>query len=865
MDENPNTCVRVEADRPADGKEILSVPANLSEARSLIQDFQDELTQTRAKRDHRLTAELSNSPSQDSSIYLFDLAPVASVSLDIRGSILKANQKLGELFGFSSESLQQKAWIDLIAEMDRPSIARWIRDASFVSQPAPIEARMVRKDLSVFFGLIEWTVVHRHVAVSSPDQPYILAAITDITAQKQVETQNKLNEARLQSLFALSQSTALSTSELLDQTLSEAIRLTGSKIGFIYIYDEKTRQFTLNSWSEEAMLQCRITEKQTKYELEKTGIWGEAVRQRKPILINDYNLPNPLKKGYPEGHVQLKRFLTIPIFSGSEITAVVGVANKEGLYDQSDIRQLTLLMDSSWEYVRRKKAESLIRENEEFYRTTLYSIGDGVITTDVNGCVQQMNRVGEELTGWTEGEARGKSVDDIFRIVNESSTRPSENPVRKVLAHGVPVGLANHTRLLSKHGAYRPIADSSSPIKNSTGETIGAVLVFRDQTTEYETEKSLRSAERKFRQLFENLTTGLALHEMIFDSSGRPVDYRFLEINPAFEHLTGLKADEVLGRTIREVIPSIEQSWLDKYGQVAATGEPVTFEDYNAALDRHYYVLAYSPQIGQFAVLFTDITDQKKAQNIIFQLNNDLEKRVRQRTADLESANRELEAFAYSVSHDLRAPLRAMKGFSEALAEDYAGQFDSTGRQYLDRIQNASLKMNQLIDDLLNLSRVNQFEMIRRVVNMSEIGHEIADSLQAQDPLRTIEWVIQENVSAFGDGHLLQIALQNLLENSFKFTGPCPAARIEFSCSEQGKEKIFTIQDNGVGFDMKDAQRLFGAFQRLHRDQDFPGTGIGLATVKRIIHRHGGRIWCDSGVNCGAVFHFTIGTPNTSV
>jgi len=234
------------------------------------------------------------------------------------------------------------------------------------------------------------------------------------------------------------------------------------------------------------------------------------------------------------------------------------------------------------------------------------------------------------------------------------------------------------------------------------------------------------------------------------------------------------------------------------------------------------------------------------------------ERELEQRTVDLEAINRELEAFSYSVSHDLRAPLRSLDGFSQAILEDYADKLDETGRDYLKRIQNASQSMSRLIDELLKLSRVTRQEMHVEEVNLSEIVRHIAAELTASQPQRQAEFIIAQEILVKGDGQLLQILLRKLLENAWKFTGKNPSTRIEFGCRVYNEEKVYYITDNGVGFDMKYAFRLFQPFQRLHRESDFPGTGIGLATAQRIVHRHGGRIWAEAEVGKGATFYFTI-------
>ncbi len=236
------------------------------------------------------------------------------------------------------------------------------------------------------------------------------------------------------------------------------------------------------------------------------------------------------------------------------------------------------------------------------------------------------------------------------------------------------------------------------------------------------------------------------------------------------------------------------------------------------------------------------------------------EARMRERTAELEAANRELEAFSYSVSHDLRAPLRTIDGFSRILLEDYADRLDEEGEDYLGRVRAASRHMDTLIEDLLDLSRVSRGPLRREVIDLSAMARGIVRKLKGAQPERRVRFVAEEGVVAFGDANLLAVALENLLGNAFKFTQKEDEATIEFGAVTQGDGGVaYYVRDDGAGFDPRYADKLFGAFQRLHGAEEFEGTGIGLATVARIVHRHGGRVWAEGEVGEGATFYFTLG------
>jgi light-regulated signal transduction histidine kinase (bacteriophytochrome) len=261
---------------------------------------------------------------------------------------------------------------------------------------------------------------------------------------------------------------------------------------------------------------------------------------------------------------------------------------------------------------------------------------------------------------------------------------------------------------------------------------------------------------------------------------------------------------------------------------------------------------------SSFVGTVEDVTDRKRKEDEIRRLNAELEDRVRERTAQLAAANEDLQGFAHSVSHDLRAPLRGIDGWSLALLEDCSERLDDQGRGHLARVRAEAQRMGALIDDLLGLARVTRAEMRSSPVDLSAVAAAVLDRLREGGPGRIVEVEIEPGLEARGDRALLEIALTNLLENAWKFTGARPAARIEVGRLRRDGREVFFVRDNGAGFDMAYAGKLFGAFQRLHRLSEFPGTGIGLATVQRIIRRHGGEVWAESAPERGATFFFTL-------
>ncbi len=336
-------------------------------------------------------------------------------------------------------------------------------------------------------------------------------------------------------------------------------------------------------------------------------------------------------------------------------------------------------------------------------------------------------------------------------------------------------------------------------------------------------------------------------------------DGYFKRINPVWEKTLGYDDDELLRTPYVEFVhPDDRASTIAAAKQVTEGGHISRFRNRYRCRDGSYRWFMWSASVSsdglQHFASARDITDEKRAEDEIAALN----KTLVEHNTQLESINNELEAFSYSVSHDLRSPLRSLDGFSQALMEDCGDKLDSEGQDNLLRIRRASQRMGQLIDDLLNLSRLTRADMNRQIVDLSKLAKETAEEIRATDATRDVEFVIADGLEVEGDPRLLAVLLTNLLGNAWKFTARRPHTRIELGSIGANSSREFFVRDNGVGFDMAYAGKLFGAFQRLHAMNEFPGTGIGLATVQRIVSRHGGRVWAESAVEAGATFHFTL-------
>ena len=322
---------------------------------------------------------------------------------------------------------------------------------------------------------------------------------------------------------------------------------------------------------------------------------------------------------------------------------------------------------------------------------------------------------------------------------------------------------------------------------------------------------------------------------------------------------------EIFLELVQEVLGKHHYGDLSETRQAIAE-EKVLLKEYSETLVRKLESKAVQLEQAN-RQLHAEIIERRRAEEAIRQLNDQLEQRVRARTAELEAANHELSAFSYSVSHDLRAPLRSIDGFSKLIEDRCGAHLDETCRSYFARVRASARSMGGLIDDLLKLAKITRVEMQRVPVDMTALARKIADDLQGVDPVRQVRWEIAEGLGTEGDPKLIQVALENLLGNAWKFTGKRADARIEFgkridetslaAAAIHSGTPVYFVRDNGAGFDMAYGKKLFGAFQRLHSEAEFEGTGIGLATVQRILHRHGGRIWAEAEVEKGATFYFT--------
>ncbi|MCX6032833.1 MAG: PAS domain S-box protein [Chloroflexi bacterium] len=1237
--------------------------ASLGETARLYQEtraWAAELEQRVTER----TGALRESEARFSTV--FHTSPIGiSITRLADGQYIDVNEAFLSFFGYTREealshtSLRLQTWAFPEA---RDRVVKMLREQG---RARNIEAQYRRKSGEIWTGLFSAAVM------DVAGELHILVLLQDITERKQAEERIQYLNAALHAIRNVNQ---LITKEkdrgrLLDSACRVLTESRGYLSAWVALIDaEGALQATFESGLGNAFLPL--------VEQMKQGQLPDCARRAlsEPGGVVVINPPSdcgecPLTRYYPErGGMSACLAYEGKVYGLLTVSIPTTALGKE---EQALFHELAGDLSFALHVIEveqvQRQAEEALRESEERYRTTLYSIGDSVITTDTEGRVWQMNPAAEKITGWREAEAKGKPIGDVFCIVNEDTRREVENPVERVLREGMVIGLANHTLLIARDGAEYPIADSGAPIRNLQGEITGVVLVFRDQTAERAAEKTLRESERKFREtvtsldegyysvtpdglllehnpaynrilgfdiaqdlkgqktpdfwqnpddrkqylnalmtqgfirnyqvnakktsgekmavllnshlvkdeqgrlvriegtftdfterrrieealeaseakyraLFENAQVGMyrskldgsailavnrklceifgyredemienpatirwadsaarermvidlrktgSLHDYeldiltksgevracsvsiqlypdrgyiegsaiditerkraeeeirrlnaeleqrvvertaqlqtankqleselterkraetslreseerfrrlseaafeaiiiheggvllntndqypemfgyelkellgkqvmpltiapeaiesvrkeiatggrgpyesiglrkdgtkfpmeirvremgyggrkvrvaaimditerkraeealresesrfraaaegsldafyifksVRDEKGQIVDFEFVDLNAHGEKLIGMPRKEIISQRLCELIPiNRTDGFFDKYVRVVETGEtldeefPINAEQINAAWLHHQVV----PLADGVAITSRDVSERKRAEEEIDQLNKDLARRA----TELQAANKELEAFAYSVSHDLRSPLRAIDGFSRILIEEYAGSLDAEGNRLLNVVRTNTQRMDQLITDLLTLSRITRGEMQSSRIDMTALAQTIYRELAPPEAHAAFTFSVAPLPNASGDPALLRQVWSNLISNAIKYTMPKDKRRIEIGSRVESGMIVYFVKDNGVGFDPAYTHKLFGVFQRLHKTAEFEGNGVGLAIVQRIVHRHGGRVWAEGQVNQGATFYFALPQKET--
>ncbi len=470
----------------------------------------------------------------------------------------------------------------------------------------------------------------------------------------------------------------------------------------------------------------------------------------------------------------------------------------------------------------------------------------------------------EEVTLWTLLAGLGGLGISLFLLLRKGVLVPLQQ------LHEAAIRIADGQQELRLHSPRRDefgqLADTFDHILDQIQETTVSRDRLEAEIREHQrAEADLRESEETLRLLFEYTPIALAM----FDREMRyiAVSRRWIDDNRPF-----IGDQEIIGRSHYDLLPELPDHWKAVHRR-ALEGDTIQIdEDQLTRIDgtvqwlRRVVLPWYKDNgvIGGIVIFVDDITARQQAEAEVHRLNTELEERVGQRTAELVAANQELDSFAYAVSHDLRAPLRAMSGFSQALLEDYGERLDGEAKIYLDQIIIASRHMSELVDGLLTLSRSTRGELRRDLVDLTALAERLLMDQATVEPERPVGWQVEPGLCVRGDPVMLEVVMRNLIENAWKYTAKTPNATIRVYSENKEGQRCYCVADNGAGFDMNHANRLFKAFQRLHRQDEFPGIGIGLATVQRIIHRHGGAIRAEGAPGHGATFRFTLPTAETT-
>lgn len=524
----------------------------------------------------------------------------------------------------------------------------------------------------------------------------------------------------------------------------------------------------------------------------------------------------------------------------------------------------TISAEQSAESVRATVAQSDLAAAE--LAAIVQFSSDAIVGKDLQSRVTSWNAGAERMFGYTADEMVGQS---ITRIIPRER-KEEEATILARIKRGENVEHFE-TQRLRKDGTVIEVSVAVSPIKTPDGQIVGASKVARDITERKKAEKALQESEERLHMVFENLSEGLVISRL---------DGQLLYWNRAGLEMHGFSTLEEGVRRLPEFDQIYElstpggavlplQDWpmarVMRGGSLRGCEVHVRRRDIDWERDFSYSGALVRERGGEQLAFVTisDITQRKAAEMALRETESELEQRVIERTAQLEAANKELEAFSYSVSHDLRAPLRGIDGFSQAVLEDFGGQLPEEGQRYLQTIRQGAQRMGILIDDLLTFSRLSRAPVMKQEVNTVHLVRGVLTELTAQQAGREIELTVGDLPNCQGDPALLKQVWVNLLSNAIKYTRNRERAVVEIGFAPENGGGAFFVRDNGTGFDMRYAGKLFGVFQRLHRAEEYEGTGVGLAIVQRVVHRHGGRVWAEAAIDNGATFYFTLEKPAT--
>lgn len=733
---------------------------------------------------------------------LIEHAPNGMVMVDQQGKISLVNAQIEKWFGYSRDELIGHPIETLVPQRFHSHHAAY-RD-EFIKNPSPRPMGAGRDLYGLRKDGYEFPVEIGLTPIDTEQGTMVLGTIVDITERKLAEQKMRRSQEQLAGVI-------------------------GSAMDAIITVDEEQRIVLFNAAAE------------TMFLFPAEDAMGQPI---------DRFIPERFR-GAHRGHIENFGQTNVTKRSMGTLGALYGLrANGQEFPIEASISQIDsegqkLFTVILRDITQRRQAEAALKEQGQ-----VLDLAPVFIRDPVNEKLLFWNTGAEQMYGWNEEEALGKAAYNLLRTV---FPEPREKLQAILFARGHWEGELLHTR---RDGEQIVVASHWVLHRDDHGRPKAILEVNNDITNWRRAEEKLTRLATAVEQSGDSI--------VITDTDGN-IQY----VNPAFEQTTGYSSEEVIGKNPRFLkggkakVEYYQDLWNTITSGAQWTGHFTNRKKDGTLFEEEASISAVRDAAGKivsYVAVKRDVTERMRAQEEIRQLNEELEQRVADRTAQLQAANKELEAFSYSVSHDLRAPLRHINGFSQALLEDYADQLDAGGKSYLHEVRNASQEMAQLIDDVLQLARVTRSEMHREEVSLSDLARTVIADLQKRSGRRAVDINIEEDLCTRGDKRLLRIVLVNLLGNAWKFTSKEAETKITFGSQPSNGEVVYFVRDNGAGFDMSYVGKLFGAFQRLHTASEFEGTGIGLATVQRIVTRHGGRVWAEGKPSEGATFYFALPT-----
>jgi PAS domain S-box-containing protein len=774
---------------------------------------------------------------------LFNSSCDAVYILDANNRFLEVNDAACKLFGYSRNEFLK---LDL-SDVRPTEYIRYVQDNDQNLKEAgsfSLESEAVTRE-----GKSISTESHGSV-IDYEGKKALLVVVRDISERKLMDQIRKRTQDRLESLVRISQFKPGHTRDLLYYALEETIKLTDSKLGYLYFYDEDRHEFSLNSWSKDVIRYRSQKIERSIYSLDQTGLMGDPVRQRGPVIYNGPQDPAIAVNGYPEGNYRLQNYISIPVIRDNKIVALVSVANKPADYSKGDEQQLTLLMDSVWNILDRWRAEEALRESEVRYRQLIELSPDGILRINDKGFIITANPAACRIFGYREEEMVGLELSQTY-LPNEMTMAVRRlNRVKATQTERI------ERRARRKDGSVFPLEVSVSPLSLGFFQE-----VVRDITQRKKMENELQESERKYKLLVENQTDLL----VELDPEGR-----LLFVNPAYCKLVGKAKDELLGtplaaffhpeNPLNATLPSGTNS--DAPPPIYSENRLLTQKGWrwiawtgNAVLDNRRKVVAVT-------CLGRDITENKLAKE------------------ELEKANQQLreldklkDNFLSTVSHELRTPLTSIKSFAEILLN--YDEDRPTQKEFLGIINDESDRLTRLINDFLDLSKIQAGRLQWQTVELSitDAIHSVAGASRPLIEKAKLSFELQlepDLPPVMCDKDRLIQVITNILGNAVKFTPEngkiTLKARLEqASASEKGDSIVVSITDTGIGIAPENHQKIFEKFGQVGDVlKDRPkGTGLGLPICKKIIENYTGKIWVDSALGKGTTFSFSLPVDRT--